>query len=186
MRKILKPLAAFLCLIFCFGGTAFGATPEMEKAGENLRILNILKGYEDGSLRLDNAITRGEFCTMVMRMLGYDEIHYTDKAAPFWDVSPEHWARPFIADAAAYGLIAGDPDGRFRPDDTITYAETLVVVMRLLKWNPKDGLPYPENYIYVADTNRLSEGLSGTAAGKAATRGEIAILLENALAYKIG
>lgn len=186
MRKFLRPLALALCLLLCFGSTAFGATAEMEEAGEKLRTLNVLKGYEDGSLRLDNNITRAEFCTMVMRMLGYDAVHYTHDAAPFWDVSADHWGYSFIADAAAYGLIAGDPEGSFRPNDTITYAETVVVVMRLLKWSPEEGLSYPQNYLAVADGNKLSEGLTGIVPEKAATRGEIALLLKNALAYKIG
>lgn len=50
----------------------------------------------------------------------------------FTDVTG-HWAQSFIQEVAQAGLLKGDPDGKFRPDDPVTRAELAVVLSRLLK-----------------------------------------------------
>lgn len=44
-----------------------------------------------------------------------------------------HWAEADIVEAAKAGLLRGDPDGRFRPDDKVTRAELAAVAARLLR-----------------------------------------------------
>lgn len=41
-----------------------------------------------------------------------------------------HWAEAEIKGFASSGYISGDPDGRFRPDDPISYAEFVSIVAR--------------------------------------------------------
>lgn len=49
----------------------------------------------------------------------------------FTDIE-NHWARVFIEAAAKDGIIRGGEDGRFRPNDPITRAETVVIVTRAI------------------------------------------------------
>ena len=49
-------------------------------------------------------------------------------AHPFADVSG-HWAEEEIEKAYACGSVNGDPDGKFRPDDNISRAEFLKLVV---------------------------------------------------------
>lgn len=51
---------------------------------------------------------------------------------PFSDIKG-HWAEADIVEAAKAGLLRGDPDGRFRPDDKVTRAELAAVAARLLR-----------------------------------------------------
>jgi hypothetical protein len=46
----------------------------------------------------------------------------------FNDVSPSYWARPFIERLADDGIIAGFPDGSFRPDQPVTRAQFAAIV----------------------------------------------------------
>ncbi len=81
-----KVLAVILVLTMAIGLTAFvpssaqgvvrlGSDVVME-AAQVLMTLNIIQGYEDGSLRLENNITRAEFAAMLARMLkGTDDIN---------------------------------------------------------------------------------------------------------------
>lgn len=44
-----------------------------------------------------------------------------------------HWAEAAIRTCAEAGLLFGDPDGQFRPDDTVTRAELATVLARLIE-----------------------------------------------------
>ncbi|MBF2015054.1 MAG: S-layer homology domain-containing protein [Rivularia sp. T60_A2020_040] len=48
----------------------------------------------------------------------------------FYDVSSNYWAAPFIQQLAQRGVIAGFPDGSFRPDAAVTRAEFAAMVRK--------------------------------------------------------
>ena len=51
----------------------------------------------------------------------------------FADVAPDKWYAKSIEYCAAHGIMEGDPDGKFRPNDPITRAEVAAVAERLHK-----------------------------------------------------
>ncbi|PSR18151.1 S-layer protein [filamentous cyanobacterium CCP3] len=52
----------------------------------------------------------------------------TQTQTQFTDVSSGYWAREFITTLAARGIIAGFPDGSFRPDEPVTRAQFAAMV----------------------------------------------------------
>lgn len=92
----------------------------------------IIQGYEDGTFRPNNNITRAEFAAIASRFMssGYDveEDLFTDIA--------NHWARDNINDAATAKWINGYPDGTFLPDKAITRAEAVTLVNNVLQRKP--------------------------------------------------
>lgn len=52
----------------------------------------------------------------------------TQVQTQFTDVSANHWAREFITSLAGRGVIAGFPDGTFRPDEPVTRAQYAAMV----------------------------------------------------------
>ncbi|OUP51874.1 hypothetical protein B5F17_11545 [Butyricicoccus pullicaecorum] len=92
----------------------------------------IIQGYEDGTFRPNNNITRAEFAAIASRFMssGYDveEDLFTDIA--------NHWARENINDAAMTQWIHGYPDGTFLPDQAITRAEAVTLVNNVLQRKP--------------------------------------------------
>ena len=92
----------------------------------------IIQGYEDGTFRPNNNITRAEFAAIASRFMssGYDveEDLFTDIA--------NHWARQNINDAAMTQWINGYPDGTFLPDKAITRAEAVTLVNNVLQRKP--------------------------------------------------
>lgn len=48
----------------------------------------------------------------------------------FSDVSSSYWARDFIAELSQRGIIAGFPDGTFKPDDPVTRAQYAAMLNR--------------------------------------------------------
>lgn len=95
---------------------------------------NIVSGYEDGSFRPQNTITREEFAAMICRFMKYD----TSASEVFSDVPSEHWAAPYIAAMKANGIISGYEDGSFGLGKNITRAETIAMINRALGRVPNE------------------------------------------------
>ena len=97
-----------------------------------LAAADVVNGYEDGTFRPDNGVTRAEFVAMLMRIA--DEAG-TD--AGYADADG-HWAEKYIAKAAEYGFVNGYEDGTFRPDNVVTRAEVVAIMSRVFGF-PSDG-----------------------------------------------
>ena len=97
--------------------------------------MSILRGFPDRTFRPDHAITRGEFATIasyyarMTLMAPTRELDFSD--------TDGHWAAGEIGFAAAVGLVDGFPEGTFRPDQSITRAETMTLVNRMLERIPE-------------------------------------------------
>ncbi|MDF9406778.1 S-layer homology domain-containing protein [Pelotomaculum isophthalicicum JI] len=60
-------------------------------------------------------------------------------SAPMFKDIAGHWAAGDIESMASRQVVKGDPDGRFRPDDTVTRAEFTAMLVRLLAINGGEG-----------------------------------------------
>ncbi|RXJ02192.1 hypothetical protein DS745_07295 [Anaerobacillus alkaliphilus] len=91
-----------------------------------------IKGYEDGTFKPDQKVTRAEVAVMIARNLGYDHLQKVE-AQPFSDVQVTHWAASAIDFVKKYGLMKGDSKGEFKPNKVITRAEMATIVARYKK-----------------------------------------------------
>ena len=91
-------------------------------------------GYEDGSVRPNNNITRAEVATIFFRLLNEDvrDRHMTQDN-DFSDVTEGQWFNCAISTMSSMGIINGYPDGTFRPNDPITRAEFAAIAARFDK-----------------------------------------------------
>ncbi len=92
----------------------------------------IVDGYPDGTFRPNAPITRAEMAKIIALFAKLDKS--TDR---FPDTAG-HWAEAYIRLAAGNGWIEGYPDGTFRPNQSITRAETVTMIDRVLERVPKD------------------------------------------------
>ena len=99
-------------------------------------------GYEDGTFRADQTITRAEYVKMVNNFFGYKP--NTEKVANFSDVNSGDWFAPYVNEAVERGYITGFEDGTFRPQDPIRRQEATVILSRILGI---DKEVYPANHI---------------------------------------
>ena len=101
--------------------------------------MGIINGYEDGTFRPDNPITRAELTKIAVSFFGSASNNFA--VSSFTDVNSNAWYSRFIAAAEELGLVKGYGDGTFQPDNPITRAETCAIVNRTLKRAPhKDYL----------------------------------------------
>lgn len=98
----------------------------------------LIGGYEDGTFRPDEPVTREAAAAILVRAL--PEAALRDGAGPlppgpetFTDAGDiSAWAAESVALAVRYGLITGFADGTFRPQDPTTRAQAAVLIARLL------------------------------------------------------
>lgn len=124
-----------------------------------LAAMGAVRGYpEDGLFHPNDQITRAELTAIVTRL---DERYKEGEdygSLPFKDVPAGHWASQVISYAVNVGWLSGDTNAdstelrSFRPDDSITRAETMAVLNRMLGRLPEtedDLLPgrveWPDN-----------------------------------------
>ena len=89
----------------------------------------IVDGYEDGSFRPDNKVSRAQYTKMIMGLIGKTQAMGN---AVFSDVSNESWYFPYISDAAQIGLVKGN-NGLFNPEEPITREDAVVIMFRALE-----------------------------------------------------
>ena len=102
----------------------------------SLANMNAISGYEDGTFRPNEPITRSELAAMAVRF--YDTFEAEYEEGTFLDVDGDEWYADAIAAAEELGIIGGYPDGTVRPNNNITRAETCAIVNRVLERRPHD------------------------------------------------
>ena len=100
-----------------------------------LEKFSVVTGYEDGTFRPQNYITRAEMAVMMAKAEGYDISGYMSSdelAYPDVDEGYSEWAVKAIKYLTDRGVMEGYPDGTFGPNRPITRAETVATVNRVL------------------------------------------------------
>lgn len=86
-----------------------------------------IMGYPDGTFGGQNEISRAEFVAMLTRFVDVKKGSFS-----FTDVPKTHWAYDCIATATQAGWLKGYTDGTFKPDQSITRAEAMSIINRVL------------------------------------------------------
>lgn len=196
MRKFTKLLSTLLAsaMLMSFASGVFAAVPsdvvgtEYEEAAKILGALEIMVGdYESGSFRPNDTLRRSEFAKIAVTALGLGNVAAgSDTPTKFPDVVSNHWANGFINVAVNQGLVIGDENGNFRPDDTISFVEAITVLVRMLGYEPAAETKgsWPTGYLVTASEIGVTKGISSSA-DTAVIRGIIAQLVYNALTVDI-
>lgn len=98
-----------------------------------LRAREVMVGFEDGSMRWEEGLTRAQAAKIMATAMGLQEqIERSRSLLPaFPDVSRTHWAFGVVNLAGELGLVRGFPDGTFKPDRKVTKAEYSVMLSRM-------------------------------------------------------
>ena len=137
-HRLLSGLLAVVLVLGLAPG-ALAAPPAESEAAQVLAALDIMVGDENGNLNLDRTITRAEFTKMtVAASTSRDTVGDAVAVKPYPDVPQTHWAAPYIKAAVDLNLVQGDLYGKFNPDEKITLAEGVTILLRLLGYTDSD------------------------------------------------
>lgn len=92
----------------------------------------IVKGYDDGTIRPGEPVTREDAAVMLFRCGEYPKS--TEFLKPFTDAQEiQQYAKESVISLAEAGILSGMPDGGFHPKEKITRAETAVMLAKALR-----------------------------------------------------
>ena len=159
MKK--RVLSAFLAaaLTLSLASPALAVTSR-DDAAQALAALDIMTGDGSGNLNLGAPVTRAEFVKMLMAAspVSVGDVTYV---SPYPDVPAAHWAAPYVEAAVTAGYVTGYLDGTFRPANTITLAEGVVMALRLLGYTNADfSGSFPAGQMSMYKTLDLDEGIA--------------------------
>lgn len=91
----------------------------------------VIVGYPDGSFKPDENVTRAEFATMAIKALK-QENYKVETLVTFNDINDNFWAFNNIQRAVYFDLLKGLPNGSFLPQDPVSKAQAISVVINSL------------------------------------------------------
>lgn len=149
-------------------------THQYATAINRLADLGVLEGVGGGRYDPESPFTRAQFAALVVKLQGLKSAAQAS-AGPtnFPDVSADHWASGYVNVATAQGIIKGYPDGTFKPDQNVTHAEALTMLVRALGYEPVLKGSWPMNVLVKAAELGLTSGVN-VVANLPATRAEVA------------
>ncbi len=116
-----------------------------------LRAHGLILGYEDGLFRPERHVSRAEAAKVVVILLGWEEEAHALARSPYpsryGDMRSDHWAFGYVEMASDLRLFIGDERGWFRPEASITRAELVTVLGRMLGALQEvevEELPFPD------------------------------------------
>ena len=100
----------------------------------------LLNGYDDGTFRPDEFITRAELAVIISNAWEELGIEQSELANHFIkDVDVDYWAYTAINRVYNANIVNGYRDGTYRPDNQITRGETVVMINGILDRVPEDS-----------------------------------------------
>lgn len=180
-------LASFGCVASAAGYTDVATNASYADAVNLLSNLGIIQGFEDGTFRPDDTLTRAQAAAIMVRMLGL-ESSVVKGATEFSDVPATHWASGYVNVAANSNIIKGYGDGNFYPEEAVTYEQIVKMIMVALGYEiaAEANGGYPSGYLYMASSTNtgVSKNVAGVV-GEAASRAIVAKLVYNALEVEL-
>lgn len=191
LKKLISTVAA-LAITATSALSAFAAnfsdvadTADYKAAVDNLVALGIVNGYEDGTFGPEKLITRAEASKMIVGTMGpamMEAAEASKGSSNFTDVAGDHWASGYIAQGVSKGYINGMGDGTFAPNDNVTYAQVVKMLVCVLGYaeDAEANGGWPNGYINQGTALKITDGVTA-GADTAVNRGQVAMLINNAL-----
>ena len=152
------------------------------KAITNLSAEGVLNGFEDGSFKPGDPVTRAQFTKIICYALSVGTLTYSEEERSiFTDVAPEHWAANNIVTASKQGIINGMGDGTFAPEAGVQYEQAVKMVVCALGYGPRALTlgEYPVGYMNMANQLKLLKGITDAKMYEVMNRGAVAQLIDN-------
>ena len=173
LKKVLALVLAFACAFTMFAGAAFTDSADIKVKSEvvdTLVELGVIQGYDDGSFRPNETVTRAQMAKMiyVLRTGKSDASAYNDDKTSFTDIG-SHWARGYIKYCQSLGIIAGKSNTIFAPNATVTAQEAAKMLLVTLGYDANKaglvGAGWAAKTNALADENGLLEDVNTSFTG---------------------
>ena len=128
----------------------------------------LIAGYDDGTFRPDQPVTRAQIANIVSKTF---DLTVDKETLEFSDVASDYWARESIGEAVQGGFMTGFPDKTFQPNEPVTRTQAFTTLVTGL------GIAAPTNVQATLDRYADANAIPNWANEKiaAATAGSLVI-----------
>ena len=157
-----------------------------------LRLMGVVSGTGSNQFNPNGVLTRAQFSAMVVSFMQRgDEVALHSTRTIFTDVPSSHWASGYVnlassltvqeSEEKSVPLVSGVGDGRFLPDEPISQAAGVTILIRMLGYtSAQAGSVWPQGYMNLGKSIGLTDGLPQDY-NAPLTRAQAARLFVNAL-----
>jgi hypothetical protein len=142
-RSLRMIMALCLCFTLVFPATALGAKEFSDTKGhwaisyiQDLADQGYINGYPDGTFKPDRTMTKAEFTTALIGSLGITPSEPTKNSYPD---TKSHWARKYIEEAVARGILVPSESTQLGPDQNILRSQAAAMIVRALQLETSGG-----------------------------------------------
>lgn len=162
---------------------------QVSLAADTLAALGVVSGTEEGTFSPDGHLTRAQLCKMAVEVMGMGEQAEAQAYRTIFTDMGKHWARGYVNLAATtevpeesgIRLMLGLGDGKFGPNQEVTYQEAATLALRILGYGVEANRAWPYSAIETAAHLGLDRDLSIEKSSDPITRGQTALLFYHVL-----
>lgn len=192
LKKVISAAAALTISASSFAALAVDfpdveATASYYQAVQELSALDVISGFEDGTFKPDELVTRAQITKMIVDALGKKKVAESAQnvATKFADVAAGeggHWANGYISTGVASGFISGHSDTQFAPDDNVTFVQAQKMLVAALGYDAlaQQNGGWPSGYTTYASQKGITKGVTALAEDQL-TRAQVAQMIDNAM-----
>jgi len=189
LKKVISSVAALTLSVSAVSAFAVSfpdvaSDAAYAQAVEELSSLGVVSGFDDGTFRPDELVTRAQMAKMIVDALAEtNQAEASKSTTQFRDVSNDHWAKGYINQGVADTFISGYGDGNFGPEDNVTYAQAQSMLVRAIGYQTyaEGSGGWPNGYKTWAASQGITAGISGLSDDTQLTRAQVARLIDNAM-----
>ena len=133
----LFPIAAF-ALDFTDVSSKYADAPFYQPVAAGVSVLTNLgavQGNPDGTFAPNRTVNRAEFLKIAFLSNASISVSASDSTRCFPDVHSANWFSRYVCLAKVRKTVGGYPDGNFRPENAVNYAEALKMLSELYETN---------------------------------------------------
>ncbi len=166
MKRLAICVLAFLLLPFsAFSEETDQNFPDVSgtRSSDAVRFLKgeeVVEGYQDGTFRPEQQITRVEFLKIALEASDMTEAECSGAPKDFPDVAKGEWFYDVVCTALKSGIVDGYPDGDFRPHTLVNFAEASKIIARIeeLDADQQEGDEWYREYVDALHKERVIPG----------------------------
>ena len=192
-KKKIISIALMLVMTLSIGNAFAQDFPEISadvisKSVADVNNLKIMMGDTNGNFRGDDTITRAEFSVILCRIKGLEDTVKNFLGNASFTDTQSHWSKNYVEIARLQGYINGFPDFTFHPDEAVTVAQAVKMLVCVLGYDDSTLKgTFPFGYTRKGESIGLVNGANlhphylDAKNAVPATRNFVAFLISNAL-----
>ena len=182
-KKLFSLLLAFIMVISVGSSFAASSATDYQSSLAKLRTYGII---DTADLNLNGNMSRGVFAKLIVNSTGNTDLAKSlSVSSMFSDVSVKSELCGYINASVSLGYLSALSDGKFKPDENITYAQFCTAMVKALGYGYNDIVgSWPKGFIDKAKSLGITTGFSLNSSNAVTTK-QALIMIDRLLSTNV-